>query len=302
VTAGGPELVLGLDLHTHSSASDGTQAPAELVAAAAAAGVRALALTDHDTTAGLAEAGAAAERLGLTLIPGIELNTDDTAGGADILGYGFDPADEALQRLLSAIRAARDERAREMVAKLRALGSAITYEDVAALAGPAAIGRPHVAEVLLAQGFVASYGEAFRRYLGDGAPAHAPRYKLSAAEACQAVRAAGGLPSLAHPVPPDNPMSDPKRLRHYLPRLVEAGLGGLECYYPGYTVTVNRWLEALAWHFKLVPTGGSDHHGLRRADRPLGSVRLPADTLERIEAARRPGPPSPPPPGGDPLP
>ncbi len=276
-----------VDLHTHTTASDGALTPSELVALAAAEGIEILAITDHDTTEGLAAAEAAAADLGLTLVPGVELNTDYDGGSADILGYFFDCASPELQTLLATIRAARVTRARAMVEKLRLLGSRVTYDDVLRYAGDGAVGRPHVARALVEEGFVADVGAAFRRYIGNGGPAYAPRYKLLPADACRAIRAAGGVPSLAHPVPPDDPYSDPKRLRTFLPPLVAAGLGGLECYYSGYTAKVNRWLEALAWHFKLVPTGGSDFHGPWRPDKPLGGVDVPRDTVDRLLAARR---------------
>jgi len=246
-----------VDLHSHTTASDGTLSPTALVQAAAARGILALAVTDHDTTAGLDEARRAAGELGLTLIDGIELSTEYPGGTADILGYCFDPADAALQGLLTTIRAARVERAAVMVQRLQALGSRITDDDVLRQAGEGAIGRPHVARALVAEGFVADMGEAFRRYIGPHGPAYAERYKLSPQQACLAIRAAGGVPVLAHPVPPGRPLSDPKRLRVFLPGLVEAGLGGLECHYPGYSVRVVRWLAALAWHFRRWGPGGS---------------------------------------------
>jgi hypothetical protein len=277
-----------IDLHTHTTASDGSLAPAELVTAAIEVGITHLAITDHDTTQGLLAARPAAAEQGLTLVPGIELSTEYDGGTADILGYCFDPDDTTLQALLATIRDERATRATVMVQRLRALGSGITDADVLAIAGEGSIGRPHVAQALVAEGFVSTVGEAFHRYIGDGGPAHAARYKLAPEEACRVIRRAGGVPALAHPVPPGDPYSDPKRLRSFLPSLVAAGLGGLECYYSGYTAKVCRWLDALAWHFKLVPTGGSDYHGPWRPDRPLGGVDLPPDTVDRLlaEAAR----------------
>jgi 3',5'-nucleoside bisphosphate phosphatase len=280
-----------IDLHTHTTASDGQLAPADLVAYARERGVGVLGITDHDTVGGIAEARTTGERLGVEVVAGVELNTDlDLAGPdgpdhADILGYLVDLADPAFARLLHDIRAARQTRARAMVDRLRALDATITYADVDALAAGGAVGRPHVARALVDSRFVPDIATAFRLYIGRGGPAYADRYRLGAADACRAVRAAGGVPVLAHPVPPANPWSDPLHLRTFLPPLVEAGLGGLECYYPGYTARVKRWLEALAWHFKLVPTGGSDFHGPWRNDREVGMVDLPADTLDRLRSA-----------------
>ncbi|RIL08555.1 PHP domain-containing protein [bacterium] len=277
-----------IDLHAHTTASDGSLAPRELVALAAAHGVTHLAVTDHDTTAGLAEAAAAAQDLGITLVPGIELSTEADGISTDILGYFVDPAAPALQAVLARIRTVRQTRVVTMVERLRELGAPITLDDVYAFAGAdTAIARPHVARALVAAGFVDDVPDAFRRYIGRHGPAYAERYKLTAPEACRLVRAAGGVPVVAHPTPPNDPLSDPKRLRTYLPPLVEAGLGGLECYYPGYPRKVNRWLEALAWHFRLVPTGGTDYHGAWRASPPPGGVDVPPDTVARLWAARR---------------
>ncbi len=277
-----------IDLHTHTTASDGSLAPRELVALAAAGGVTHLAVTDHDTTAGLAAAEAEARARGIAFVTGIELSSEADGIATDILGYFIDPAAPALQAVLARIRDVRQARAATMVARLRDLGAPITLDDVHAFAGPdTAVARPHVARALVAAGFVADVPEAFRRYIGRHGPAYAERYKLTPAEACGLIRAAGGVPVVAHPTPPGNPFSDPKHLRTYLPPLVEAGLGGLECHYPGYTRRVSRWLEALAWHFKLVPTGGTDYHGPWRASPAPGTVDVPPDTVARLAAARR---------------
>ena len=256
------------------------------MALAARRGVAVLAITDHDTTSGVGAARAAAEAHGVEVVAGVELACENGEARADLLGYIVDPEDAALSRLLADIRLARDARARVMVARLQALGAPIDYDDVAARSGGGSIGRPHVAHALVAMGFVEDVAGAFRDYLGVGAPAYAERYKLSPAEGCRAIRAAGGVPVVAHPVPPGDPRRDPLRLRSFLGPLVASGLGGLECYYPGYTPPVHRWLEALAGHFGLVPTGGSDFHGPWRPENALGSVPVPPDTLDRLRAAR----------------
>ncbi len=278
-----------IDLHTHTTASDGTRTPAEVVALAAAASVTVLAITDHDTTAGLAAAGPAAAAAGITLVAGVELGTEDARGQHDLLGYFVDPDDGPFQALLATIRAHRHERAVAMVERLRALGAPIALDDVLALAAGGALGRPHVARALVAAGWSDDVPDAFRRYLGRHGPAYVPRYRLSPADGCAAIRAAGGVPVLAHPTPPGDPWSDPKRLRTFLGVLADAGLGGLECYYPGYTARVSRWLAVLAEHWRLVPTGGSDYHGPHRPQGVLGGVAVPPDTVERLAAARRPG-------------
>lgn len=274
-----------IDLHTHTTASDGTLAPAELVALAAAAAVTTLAITDHDTTDGLAAARPVAARAGIALVPGVELGTEDVRGQHDLLGYFVDVDDAAFQALLATIRDHRHARAVAMVERLRALGAPIDLDDVLAIAAGGALGRPHLARALVAAGWADDVGDAFHRYLGAGGPAYAPRYRLSPAEGCAAIRAAGGVPVLAHPTPPGRPWSDPKRLLAFLGPLADAGLGGLECFYPGYTARVSRWLVVLADHFGLVPSGGSDFHGPHRPQGVLGAVTVPPDTVERLAAA-----------------
>lgn len=274
-----------IDLHAHTNASDGTLAPADLVALAARSGVTTLAITDHDTTDAIRPARAAAEAAGVALIPGIEMSTEDQRGDHDILGYFVDIDDPAYQSLLSTIREHRHARAIAIVDRLREAGAPIALDDVLGYADGGSIGRPHVAHALVAAGWAEDVGDAFRRYLARGRSAYAARYRLSPAEACAAIRAAGGVPVLAHPTPPGNPWSDPKRLRTMLGPLADDGLGGLECYYTGYTARVNRWLVVLAEHFGLVPTGGSDFHGPHRPHNVLGAVRVPDDTVERLRAA-----------------
>jgi predicted metal-dependent phosphoesterase TrpH len=281
--------VAAIDLHTHTTASDGSLAPAALVALAAESGVSVLGITDHDTTAGIAEALAAGQRHGVTVVPGIELNSDFEDRHCDILGYFIDSENEPLRALMTRLQHARAERAVIIVEKLNGLGVAISIDEVIAIADGGAVGRPHIARALVARGHVADVSEAFRLYIGRRGPAYADRYRLSPAEACAFIRAAGGVPVLAHPVPPSDPFSDPLKLLTFLPGLVEAGLGGLECYYAGYTARVSRWLDALAWHFHLVPTGGSDYHGPWRQDRVLGCVEVPAETVEKLRQAARDG-------------
>ncbi|HQZ72823.1 MAG TPA: PHP domain-containing protein [Anaerolineae bacterium] len=276
-----------IDLHSHSTASDGTLTPAALVAAAAQAGVTHLGLTDHDSMDGIAEAQSAAAELGITLVPGVELSTEHDGIISDILGYFADPAQPELARLFAATRLERVERAQRMVDALIDLGADIDLPRVAALATGGLITRPHVAQALVEAGFVGDRAEAFRRFIGQGRPAYVARVKLSPEEACRILRAAGGVPVLAHPVPPRRAFADPKGLLQLLPRLAAAGLGGLECHYPGYAARTIRWLEVLAGHNGLIPTGGSDYHGPWRPQSLLGAVRtVPADTVDRLQAAR----------------
>jgi predicted metal-dependent phosphoesterase TrpH len=274
------------DLHTHTTASDGSYDPAELVRRASDAGLEVLGITDHDTTDGLAEAEASASEHGLTIVPGVELNCDVANIHADILGYLIDPSADELQHLLARIRAARVERAKAMVAKLQAAGAEITYTHVEGIAGSGSVGRPHVAQALVDSGFVPDVGTAFGSWIGAKGPAYEDRFRLEPEAAVAVIRRAGGVPVLAHPVSPASTGRDDGATRRFVERLARAGLGGLECHYTGYSGEVIRWLNVLADHFGLVPTGGSDFHGPRLPERVLGGIEVPHDTLERLHAAR----------------
>ncbi len=279
-----------IDLHTHSTASDGLYAPSELVRLAHETGLDLIALTDHDTTNGLDEAQTAGATLGVTVIPGIEINTNlEPRGEAHILGYFLDRSDTGLQANLKLLRDLRERRGERMVEKLRAQGINITWERVRQL-GQGAVGRPHVARALMEGGYASSVSDAFDRYLNPGMPGFVPRYRLAPAEAIRMIRAARGVPTLAHPayiLGLDDLI---------LPALVSAGLGGLECYYGQYDeATVNRLL-ALADRYGLIATGGSDYHGPNIHPTPLGGRYVPPEVVERLrtaaDAARKtPAPP-----------
>lgn len=273
------------DLHAHTTVSDGTLTPRELVELAGQMGLAAVGITDHDTTDGVSDALAVGQQLNVWVVPGIELNTDIEAGHVDILGYFIDIKNGELQDMLSRIRDARYYRAQQMVEKLRELGRPISFDRVLELSIEGAVGRPHVALALLEAGYVSTISEAFELYIGRHGPAYADRYRMSPEEACALVRVAGGVPCLAHPVPASDPFSDPKNLGQLLPVLCEAGLGGMECYYPGYTPAVSIWLLELADRFDLIPTGGSDFHGATKPDIQLGMVGVPLEYVERLQAA-----------------
>ncbi len=270
-----------LDLHSHTTASDGLLAPAALVCLAHEIGLTTLAITDHDTTAGLAEAQASAAPLDLEVIPGVEFGCELPQGEIHLLGYLFDPAHPALVAKLAWLREGRRERGRLMVEKLGALGVPVAWERVQALAAGGSVGRPHVAQALVESGAVTDTAEAFDRYLAWGGPAYVPRRRLDPAEAIGLLWDAGGVAVLAHPGRiPD--------LAVLLPRWVAAGLVGLECYYGEYDPpTVDR-LVALAQRYDLVPTGGSDYHARPLKDHaPLGgSPVVPPDTVDRLRTAR----------------
>lgn len=268
----------GIELHCHSIASDGTYSPAEVVARAAARGVRVLALTDHDTTAGVAEAAAAATRHGMALIPGVELTCSVSSGEVHLLGYFVRVGDAAFQERLAAFRGGRDVRGQQMVRQLNAAGVPVRWERVKEIAGEAGVGRPHVARALIELGVVRSVDEAFDVYLGDGKPGYADRMKLTPAEAVRFVRAAGGVPVLAHPLS----VSD---LGATLDAMIPAGLMGIEAYYQAFTPEQRAALAALAAARGLITTAGSDFHGDVHGGALLGGTPAPLDTLSRLLAA-----------------
>lgn len=268
-----------VDLHTHSTASDGLYPPETLVALARDAGLRVIGLADHDTTDGLALAMAAGDRLGVTVIPAIEINTDlqGQRAEAHVLGYFIDFEQPEFQRALTTLREARALRGQRMVQRLRDLGLDVTWERVRELAD-GAVGRPHVARALLEKGYVSSVSDAFDRYIGPGRPAYIPRYKLTPQDAVRLIRSVRGVPVLAHPAYISG-LED-----ELVPALVSAGLQGLECYYGQYdAATVERLLRIADTH-GLIPTGGSDYHGPNMHPTPLGGRYVPPVVVERLRA------------------
>ncbi len=265
------------DLHTHSTASDGTLAPADLVRQAHRRGLTILALTDHDTTKGLAEAIATGEQLGVQVIPGIELSTDVEDGEVHILGYGIDPENATLQNTLARYRSARRERAGRIIARLRDFGVNLPDGSVQVTDDNAAVGRPHIARAMIELGHVGSISEAFDRYLGTGKPAYiASERKPTPIEAIALIRAAGGLPVHAHPFTSNEfPIS--------LPGLIKAGLAGIEVFYGEYSLQQRTALAQIAMDHHVLMTGGSDYHGAQfKERRDLGSVEIPAEELRRF--------------------
>lgn len=272
-----------VDLHTHSTISDGSDRPEVLVRKAAAAGVRTLALTDHDGTGGLDEAIAASQRLdGFELIPGIELSAEE---GIHVLGYFIQYQDPRLQRTLAHLQETRVGRAHEIIRRLQDLRMPIDFERVKRLAD-GAIGRPHVARAMIERGYVASVEEAFDRWLGMGKPGYMPSEKLTAQQAIAMIRDASGVASWAHPEWPDGP----RRFRpteETLRQLVDAGLGGIEVHYYEHTPETSARILALAQRYDLIPTGGSDYHGPEVRDVELGSVAVPEETVGRLRERAR---------------
>lgn len=268
-----------IDLHAHSLRSDGALAPADLIKRAAARGVRTLALSDHDTLAGVGEAVAVGNGLGVRVIPATELNTESEWGDAHILGYFIDPADVALEERLRWLREHRGRRIELMVEKLNQLGYAIDLARVLDIAQGGALGRPHLATALAEKGYVRSYDEAFATILAKDSPAYVQRVGLSPGEAVELVRRHGGVPSLAHP-------ATVAGIETLIPKLIAVGLAGLECYYGAHSPEMTSRCLALARAHDLVPTGGSDFHGRGEHGVDLGSVYVPPETIKMLEARR----------------
>lgn len=264
-----------VDLHAHSTASDGTFAPAAVVRAAKDAGLAAIALTDHDTMAGVAEATVAGAELGIRVVPGVELSAIHAEREVHLLGLHISRP-SAIQDALNAFRERRFARAQEIVAKLNQLGVPISFESVQAVAAGAAIGRPHLARVLIERGWARDVRDAFDRYLGSGRPAYVPKARLSVADAIALVHAGGGLAVLAHPGPDGR--------RELIEAFVAVGLDGVEVRHPGHSAEDTARLGALVDFFGLVPSGGSDWHGATDGPRTLGIMRVPIAWLERQDA------------------
>ncbi|MFB7827070.1 PHP domain-containing protein [Streptomyces hydrogenans] len=253
-----------IDLHSHSTASDGTDTPAELVRNAMAAGLDVVALTDHDTTRGHAEAIAAAPE-GLTVVPGAELSCRLDGIGLHMLAYLFDPEESALLAERELVRDDRVPRARAMVAKLQLLGVPVTWEQVARIAGDGSVGRPHVAEALVELGVVPDVSGAFTtEWIADGGRAHVEKHELDPADAIRLVKAAGGVTVLAHPAAVKRGQVVPESA---LAALAEAGLDGIEVDHMDHDEPTRARLRGLAKELGLLVTGSSDYHGSRKTCR-----------------------------------
>jgi 3',5'-nucleoside bisphosphate phosphatase len=272
---------VGIDLHVHSTASDGTERPADVIAAAAAAGLHTVALTDHDTTAGWEEAGRAARRLGIILVPGAEISALLEQVGVHLLAYLHDPADPALRAETEATRAARETRARRMVDRIT-VDYDLTWQDVLAQVGPdATVGRPHIADAMVAKGLVTDRDEAFATVLHGRSRYYLPHYAPNATRVLQLVRAAGGVTVLAHP----RSGGRGRRIRDELiADLAAAGLGGIEVDHPDHDAGQRRELRGLAAELGLLVTGSSDYHGTGKTTR-IGAERTTAQMLEALVAA-----------------
>jgi len=279
-----------IDLHAHTTASDGVLAPAELVSLALERGLSVLAVTDHDSTDGVRPAIEAAGGTGLSIVPGVELNTDVPRGEVHVLGYFVRPDLAPFQARLAELRRGRFERGRRMVDRLVEAGAPVSWPRVQEIAGDGAIGRPHVAQALIEAGHVATIQEAFERYIGQGRPAYVERVRFGPEDAVRSVLAAGGAPVLAHPVLSAPAMAGEREpmaaalaaLEPRLDALQAAGLRGLEVYYGGYAEALIEALERVADRRGLIRTGGSDFHGGARVKAELGGVPIPTAVAEAV--------------------
>ena len=281
-----------IDLHTHSNASDGKLSPAELMRHAHAMGVEVIALTDHDTLSGLAEASEEAARVGIELIPGIEISAENNPGTLHMLGYFVDPSDAELVETLSWLRGGRDDRNHIILSKLAQLGCPLQWDEVAALAGGESMGRPHIATAMVNRGYVATFKEAFDRYLGKGAAAYTDRDKMTPELSIERIRSAGGLPVLAHP---QTLSLTEDELSELLSRLASMGLAGVEAYYYSHSEEETALYCSLARKYGLILTGGSDFHGPGMLETRLGvgkgNLNIPRSVVDELKQLHQKGSP-----------
>lgn len=287
------------DLHLHTTYSDGRFTPSELVDAAALAGLRAIALTDHDHTGGLPEARTRAERYRLEVLTGVEINTVWQDRELHVLGYCFDETLDWWNDLMQAQRDARERRMQAFVTRLQHLGAPVTLEEVKEVAGNGAIGRPHLAQVLVAKGIVSTEQQAFEQFLSADAPGYVPREGMSPVDAIRAIRKAGGVAGIAHPrsapleaptpgggAPAPNGMEPRFGLNQgVIGELVAEGLGALEVVHPSHPPLLREYYRSMAEYYGLVWTGGSDDHG-PKGGRParIGSDPVPYTVVEALKA------------------
>lgn len=271
-----------IDLHIHSTASDGRHSPEEIVRMAARLGVAAISITDHDSVEGVAPALLAARDYPpLLVVPGVECSTDVPDGEVHVLGYFIDCSSPELITKLAVFRNSRKVRAQKMIARLDAMGVRIEWPRVQEIAGAGSVGRPHIARAMHEKGYVPSIREAFNQYIGREGPAYVEREKMTPEEVVELITRVGGLAALAHP-------ANIKDLDRLIPRLQRAGLAGIEAYYNNYPPDTVSRLASLARKHSLIATGGSDYHGLDDpAETPMGGVYIPPECIGRLQALHR---------------
>jgi predicted metal-dependent phosphoesterase TrpH len=278
-----------IDLHTHTTASDGRLSPEQLIGLARDIGLSGVAITDHDTADGIAPARDAARRIGMPFIPGIEISAEYTATGTmHILGYFIDETDESFRQAVVFLQEARGERNPKIIECLNSRGIPVSMEDVRQQAGSDHIGRPHFARAIVRKGYASSVGEAFERYIKKGAPCYVNKSRFSPRRSIELIRNASGIPVLAHP---DSLNIDPlEELPKLLGELVGMGLLGIECYYYNHSKEKQAYYLKLAERLSIIATGGSDFHGDDRPKVALGTgtggLRVPDEVMERLAAEK----------------
>jgi len=277
-----------IDLHLHTTASDGVMSPSEIVRYAKAKGLQAIAITDHDTIEGLEEGLSEGKRIGFEVIPGIEISAAHSPGSMHLLGFFLDIYHPLLKERLGYLQKARAERNPKIAEKLNQLGIDLTYEEVLKVSGGGQVGRPHFAQVLLDKGYVRSFQEAFDRFLKKGAPGYVDKLRFTAKEALHFIVEAQGIAVLAHPKTLG--MNRYSELENLLLQLVEEGLQGLEVYYPEHSASEVAQYKTLAERYGLLMTGGTDYHGIEKNGLDIGvgrgTMKLPYSIVEDLKAAR----------------
>jgi hypothetical protein len=273
-----------VDLHCHSTASDGTLSPTQVVRLAVESGLSALALTDHDTIGGIAEAAAEAKAQNLDFLPGIEISCEyPHPGTMHLLGYGIDPDSTVLRDLTTTLIAGRDNRNPRIIAKLQELGVSITMEEVENESGGVVVGRPHIAAILLRKGYVSSIKNAFDKYLAPGGLAYFDKERLTARQAISMIRQSRGVPVLAHPI--QLRTENDAQLERVIKDLLDLGLAGIEVIHSDHDDALIEKYTRIAGRYALLMTGGSDFHGTNKKDIQLGLARgrrVPREYFERL--------------------
>lgn len=266
-----------IDLHIHTTASDGRYSSVEIVQKAASLGLETIAISDHDTVNGIEPALKIAVAFPqMKVIPAVELSTDVPTGEIHVLGYYINYLNQEFEADLTRMRTSRLDRAHKIIDKLGQLGINIEYDRVRHIAGDGTLGRPHIAQAMLEKGYIQDFKEAFNKYIGHGCPAYVERDKLTPAEAVQLIVKTGGLPVLAHPLTVG-------AVESTIIELKEAGLVGMEVYYAAYSFEELSPLLGLAYKYGLIATGGTDYHGIdNSSETMLGGVDVPARAVEQL--------------------
>ena len=277
-----------VDLHLHTTASDGVMRPAEIVRYAKEKGLQAIAITDHDTIDGLEEGVSEGKKMGFEVIPGVEISAKHSPGSMHLLGYFLDIDHPFLNERLQYLQKARADRNPKIVEKLNELGINVTYEEVQEASGGGQVGRPHFAQVLVRKGYVRNFQEAFDRFLKKGASAYVEKFRFTSTEALHFIREARGIAVLAHPNTLG--LKGYSELENLLLQLVGEGLKGIEVYYPEHSSSEIAQYKTLAQRHGLVTTGGTDYHGIEGTDLDIGvgrgEMRLPYSIVLELKAAR----------------